>query len=117
MHEFGIVEDLVAKLLPQLEAQHITSVSKVRFRRGSTFSEDALRQAFAAASKGTVLEGASLDIETVNLDYQCRCGYQQVVTHDDLEGHLFICPRCGDVHEIDEAHDLELIDMLGEVSQ
>jgi Zn finger protein HypA/HybF involved in hydrogenase expression len=114
MHEFGIVEGIVKGLLPQLAAQGVERVSEVHFRRGSAFSEDALRQAFAATAAGTPLEQARLKIDTVNLDYVCPCGYRQVITSDDLEGHMFICPECGAVHEVDEAHDLELVSVTAE---
>ncbi len=110
MHEYGIVQSLVHAVLPQLEG-HIARVEAVRFRRGSAFSEDALRQAFEALSAGTILEGAEVFIETVNLDFRCRCGHCQVITSDDLIGHMYICPSCGLVKEIDETHDLELIDL------
>jgi Zn finger protein HypA/HybF involved in hydrogenase expression len=114
MHEFGIVEGIVNNVLPQLQSSHVKQVSTVHFRRGSAFSEDALRQAYAATTVGTPLEGAALVIDTVNLDYVCPCGYQQVITCDDLEGHMFICPTCGRIHEVDEAHDLELVEILAE---
>jgi Zn finger protein HypA/HybF involved in hydrogenase expression len=113
MHEFGIVEGLVNNVLPQLKISNVRRVTRVHLRRGSAFSEDALRQAYAATTAGTVLENARLIIDTVNLDYTCTCGYQQVITSDDLEGHMFICPLCGDVHEVDEAHDLELVEIIG----
>jgi Zn finger protein HypA/HybF involved in hydrogenase expression len=109
MHEFGIVEGIVQNVLPQLK---VSQVKQVHFRRGSAFSEDALRQAYMATTAGTPLEGATLVIDTVNLDYTCKCGYQQVINSDDLEGHMFICPRCGDIHEVDEAHDLELVEII-----
>jgi Zn finger protein HypA/HybF involved in hydrogenase expression len=116
MHEFGIVEGIVKGILPQLYVQHVEHVASVHFRRGSAFSEDALRQAYKATTQGTPLQDAVLWIDTVNLDYQCPCGYQQVITSDDLEGHMFICPLCGAVHEVDEAHDLELVEMLAEMT-
>lgn len=112
MHEFGIVEGIVSSVLPQLEAQGVKHIAQVHFRRGSAFNEDALRQAYQATTAGTALEGAALLIDTVNLDYNCVCGYQQVITSDDLEGHMFICPKCGAVHEVDEAHDLELLEII-----
>ncbi|HEX2621668.1 MAG TPA: hydrogenase/urease maturation nickel metallochaperone HypA [Phototrophicaceae bacterium] len=115
MHEFGIVENIVHKVLPQLDIQGIKHIAQVHFRRGSAFNEDALRQAYQATTTGTPLEGAKLIIDTVNLDYKCPCGYQQIITSDDLEGHMFICPECGYVHEVDEAHDLELIEIIAEM--
>lgn len=114
MHEFGIVEGIVHNVLPQLDAQGIKQITQVHFRRGSAFNEDALRQAYEATTFGTALEGAVLVIDTVNLDYVCQCGYQQVITSDNLEGHMFVCPQCGYVYEVDEAHDLELIEIIAE---
>jgi Zn finger protein HypA/HybF involved in hydrogenase expression len=114
MHEFGIVEGIVQNVLPQLNSSNVKQVSKIHFRRGSAFSEEALRQAYSATTVGTPLEGAVLVIDTVNLEYTCQCGYQQVITSDDLEGHMFICPQCGHVHEVDEAHDLELVEVIAE---
>ena len=114
MHEFGIVEGIINNVLPQLDRQGVKHITQVHFRRGSAFSEDALRQAYKATTQGTPLEDADLLIDSVNLDYICVCGYEQVITSDDLEGHMFICPLCGDVHEVDEAHDLELIGLLAE---
>lgn len=108
MHEFDITEAIVTGLLDNLRQQGVEAVSEVRFRRGSAFSEDALRQAFSALAAGTALEGATLAIETVNLVHTCGCGYTQVITSDDLIGHMFVCPECGLICEIDE-HDLELI--------
>jgi Zn finger protein HypA/HybF involved in hydrogenase expression len=116
MHEFGIVEGIVSSVLPELELSHVRQVTKVHFRRGSAFSEDALRQAYQATTLGTLLEGAALEIDTVNLDYVCGCGYRQVINSDDLEGHMFICPLCGAVHEVDEAHDLELVEIIAEMN-
>ncbi|MBX7246167.1 MAG: hydrogenase maturation nickel metallochaperone HypA [Candidatus Sumerlaeaceae bacterium] len=113
MHEYAIVQSLVENTLKSLAVQEVVSVEAIRFRRGSAFSEEALRQAFAAASAGTVLKNATLDIETVNLDHQCPCGHQQVINSDDLIGHMYVCPKCGTMREIEEAHDVELIEIVG----
>ena len=39
------------------------------------------------------------------------------ITSDDLIGHMFVCPRCGATKEIDEAHDLELVELLAETDE
>jgi len=114
MHEFGIVEGIVNSVLPELQQAHVKQVTKVHLRRGSAFSEDALRQAYQATTHGTLLDGAVLEIDTVNLDYTCICGRRQIITSDDLEGHMFICPLCGAIHEVDEAHDLEVVEIVAE---
>lgn len=114
MHEYSIIQSLVEQTVKELEKQGVKKVALLRFRRGSAFSEEALHTAFTAAAAGTVLEGARLEIETVNLDYTCPCGHHQIVTSDDLHGHMFVCPKCGNVHEVEEAHDIELLEVIGE---
>jgi Zn finger protein HypA/HybF involved in hydrogenase expression len=107
MHEFGIVEALVSQVLEKLKHAHIQQVDAVYFRRSSAFSEEALTHAFRALTVHTPLENACLMIETVNLEYTCPCGNQTVITSDDLIGHMYFCPICGEVYEVNEAHDLE----------
>ncbi|MCX7718718.1 MAG: hydrogenase/urease maturation nickel metallochaperone HypA [Candidatus Sumerlaeaceae bacterium] len=114
MHEYAIVDTMVRQLLDQLRQQGAERVVEVRFRRGSTFMEEPLRQGFEALAAGTPLEGARLVIETVNLEYRCECGHAQVVTNDDLIGHMFVCPQCGVVREVRDAHDLELMEVVVE---
>lgn len=113
MHEFGIVSDMVAQLLRQLQGRQIRQIHSLRFRRGSTFSPEALEQAYRMSTAGTLLEGAQLIIETVDHQFECKCGHRQVITSDELLGHFFICPQCSAAVEIDEAHDLELIEVTG----
>lgn len=110
MHEFSIVESLVQRILSEVKKQELKKIEAVQFRRGSAFSEPALLQAFEVLTKDTPLEGASLDIEILNRDFTCpQCSLQRVIQSDDLVGHMFVCPDCGYVEEIDEAHDLELL--------
>lgn len=112
MHEFSIVEAMITQVVAKLPTAKRGDVQALRFRRGSTFSEDALRQAFEMVSKGTILENTALLVETVNHHYHCVCGYEQVITSDDLTGHMYVCPQCGTVAEIDEAHDLTLLEVI-----
>ncbi len=113
MHEYSIVQELVDKLLHQMDEKGITSVKQVHLRRGSTFAEAPLQQAFLIMTENTPLEGAELVIDSFNVEYKCKsCGHTQVVTSDDLIGHLFVCPECGEAVEMEEAHGLELVDIV-----
>lgn len=114
MHEFEVVKSLVDQLLTELKERKIGRVTELRFRRGSTFSEEALLQALTALSQGTPLENAKVKIEVMETKFRCQCGHEQVITADDLIGHIFVCPNCGRTHEIDEAHDLELTEIVAE---
>jgi len=63
VHEFDVVKSLIDDLLPKLQEQKVKRVTELRFRRGSTFSEEALLQAFSALSQGTPLKGADVKVE------------------------------------------------------
>jgi Zn finger protein HypA/HybF involved in hydrogenase expression len=116
MHEFGVTEGIITALLDELRGQRISKVTRVHFRRSSAFSEDVLCQSFRALSPGTILEGAELQVDVAILDVTCSdCGYSSQVNSENLVGHLFVCPKCGNVREIAEAHDLELIDIIAEL--
>lgn len=113
MHEFSAVESQVHALLKQLEATGVARVSCVRVRRGGTFSEAALRQAFEVTTVGTLLESVVLDIETKETLFECPgCGYSQIINADDMVAYLFICPVCDSVVEIEESDHLELLDAV-----
>lgn len=114
MHEFSIVDSIVISMLQAVKKQRATKVVSVRFKRGSAFSEDAFRQAYQALTVDTLLEKVPVRIDTVNLDFDCPCGHKQVITSDDLVGHMFVCPKCGATREIDEAHDLELVELVAQ---
>ena len=115
MHEVSIVQSLIESIDSQLAAQNVERATSIRVRRGSTFSADALEQAFAALSPGTRLADATLLVETFDTRFTCpRCGHSQTITSDDLTGHFFLCPGCNAVQEIDEAHDLELLEVRAE---
>lgn len=107
MHEYAVVEDLVATI----EAQaHSRRVERIRLRRDSTFAEEPLRQAFAMLAARTPLESAVLDIEERRVRRACaRCGRAHTIAAGDLLGHTYVCPDCGFAAEIDEAHGLKLI--------
>jgi Zn finger protein HypA/HybF involved in hydrogenase expression len=114
MHEFAIVESMLSVIQTRLDEIGVEQgeVAALHFERGSTFSEDALRQSFEIQSAGTLLEHAELIVDTANFEFACGCGHTQVITSDDLIGHMYVCPTCGVVREIDEAHDLKLIEVI-----
>lgn len=110
MHEYTVVQQLVDHLVGQLRSEGVEKVKSIHLRRGSTFAEDPLRLALEILSEGTPLKGADVIIESYSVEHTCAsCGHTQVVTSEDLIGHLFVCPGCGTSKEIDEAHGLELV--------
>jgi hydrogenase nickel insertion protein HypA len=112
MHEFSVVQQLIEKLLEETKKRGGVRVKEIRLRRGSTFAEGPIQQAFEIMSENTPLQDAQLVVEEFSVEHVCDdCGYKQVLTPDDLIGHLYICPECGQSKEIDEAHGLELLEV------
>ena len=109
MHEYAIVEQLVKDVTARVQSEKTGRVKAVHVRRGSTFAEAPLRQAFEMLTANTPLAGAELVVTEFTVRATCGgCGHSQRITADDLIGHLFVCPSCGTSKEIDEAHGLEL---------
>ena len=114
MHEFGVTEAIIKRLLQQLQREKVLKVVSVRFKRSSAFSEEVLRQTFSILSDGTPLAGAELIVDVAVVHVACACGLDSQVNSENLVGHMFICPNCGATKEIAEAHDLELIEVIAE---
>lgn len=110
MHEYSIVEQMMQQLTGKLNEQGIDQVKTVRLRRDSTFSKSALEQAYEMLSPNTPLQEAKLVIEEHSVSNTCeRCGFEETVNADDLLGHHYVCPKCGQSVLIDEHHGLELL--------
>ena len=117
MHEFSITETLIRGLLHQLRREHISKVLKITVRRSSTFSEEVLRQTFDILRVDTPLANAELVVEVRELHITCDCGYSSRLDRENLVGHIFMCLNCGSVREIDELHDLELVEVIAETEE
>ncbi len=116
MHEATVVRQLIESLDQELARQGAIRATRLRLRRGSAFSEAVLRQAFALYARGTRLEGADLEIETVATRVTCdRCGHQETVTADQVVNHMTTCSQCGALMVVDEAHELAVVDLTVEV--
>lgn len=61
MHELSLMEDLVATVTTEIDAARVHVVRLVVGRR-SCASTEALRFCFDVCTRGTTLEGATLDI-------------------------------------------------------
>jgi Zn finger protein HypA/HybF involved in hydrogenase expression len=115
VHEYAAVEALIDGLSRQLAGRGVRRVTTVRLRRGSAFDEAALHQAYAMLTPGTPLAGAALEVSVEDLEVACGCGHRQVITSDDLVGHLFVCPACGIPQEIENTHDLVAVEIVAEM--
>jgi len=115
MHEYSIVEHLLEHLQAELQRQGVMRVREIRIRRGGTFAEGPLLQAFEMIAPETILAGAKLIVDEFSVTQACaNCGHTQEITTDDLIGHIYICPECGAMAEIDEARGLEIVSITAD---
>jgi hydrogenase nickel incorporation protein HypA/HybF len=112
VHELAAVGALVEAALSSLPAERPARVELLRVRRGSAFSEEALRQGFDLLAHGTALAGARLEIEMLDQTVKCRCGRSARVTPEDLIGHMYVCSECGHVEDVAGADDLTLLQVV-----
>jgi Zn finger protein HypA/HybF involved in hydrogenase expression len=111
MHELAAVDALVDAVVLGVAEHQPCRIEMVRVRRGSTFSEEALRQGFEMLTRGTPIEGARLEVEAIDEVVVCRCGLQQVMRVEDLIGDVWICPTCGHPEASGDLDDLTLVDV------
>jgi hydrogenase nickel incorporation protein HypA/HybF len=109
MHELGIMESALSLVEHHAAGNPARRVSRVVLRIGALAGVEleALRFAFDVVSRGTVAEGADLEIEAVAAAVYCR-GCQREFA-GETGGFIFTCPICSDLcGEILRGRELEL---------
>jgi Zn finger protein HypA/HybF involved in hydrogenase expression len=110
VHEVAAVGALIDAILEAAAPHAPYRAERVRVRLGSAFAEDALVQAFEMLTPGTPLERVRLEIEHVDHVIDCPCGLERSIKAEELVGHIWVCPNCAHVEEIDDEDDLQLVD-------
>jgi Zn finger protein HypA/HybF involved in hydrogenase expression len=112
MHEFGIGEQLIRAIVQRVadagEGRHI---ARLRLRHGIGVHAEPLLQAFEVQARGTVLEHAEIVLEEDAPRCSCSCGHHQSVHHDDLVGHMFVCPVCAKVQHVPGCDTVDVLDV------
>jgi Zn finger protein HypA/HybF involved in hydrogenase expression len=111
MHELAAVGALVDAVISGIAEHQPCRINAIRVQRGTAFMEAALIQGFEMLSRGTVLEGARLEIEAVDHIIDCPCGIERPILAEEFVGHVWVCPNCGHLEEVDEEDDLTLLDV------
>jgi len=89
MHEVGLAQSIVELVRKQARAQAFASVKTVFLRALANVEPDALVFGFDSASRGTVAEGARLEVERSPGSAFCASCGMDVVVSSRLED----CPR------------------------
>lgn len=87
-------------------------VDAVRVRIATTVSEDSVRLAFDALTLTGPLAGAALEMDLFAVTLRCsKCGFSGSLEHDDVVGHMRVCPGCGDISATENDAELELLEI------
>ena len=107
MHELSIAESVVRVAIRHAHGRCVTSVA-VKAGHLRQVVPSALELAFELVAQGTVVEGATLEIEAVPAAGICRdCGFES-----EQDGFPLHCPRCGGLDiEVTRGEEL-LVDLL-----
>jgi hydrogenase nickel incorporation protein HypA/HybF len=93
MHEVSLIESVVALVEDERRKQDFSRVRMIRLHVGALghAEPDALRFCFDAVARGTVADGARLEIETIAGQGWCSDCRRTV----RLEERFAACPVCG----------------------
>lgn len=93
MHEMSLCEDVIRLIGEQARQQHFRKVRTVRLEIGrlSCVEAEAMRFAFDAVARGTLCEGARLEINETAGEAWCGSCRKTVPVSQRFDG----CPECG----------------------
>ena len=115
MHEYGLMEDIVADAVEEARRRGTPSIHRVRVEVGelSAASPESLAAAFLALAPGTVLEEAHLDLAVIPGELGCTaCGLHGSPHDTGLDPEPpWICPTCGFPMAATKGKDIVLADV------
>jgi hydrogenase nickel incorporation protein HypA/HybF len=110
MHEISIAESLVDLIEDEARREGFAHVRRVVVKLGALghIEPAALLFCFDAVTRGTVAEGASLEVETVPGAGSCpRCHHSVAITQ-----RYDLCPACGQSHvQVTAGDELRLAEL------
>jgi len=104
MHETSLARRLLGAVLEHAERNGAARVVAVKgfVAETETLSRASLSFHFAALARGTIADGAALELRLTHVEARCRtCGAVYAPEH-----HILLCPCCG-------ASDSELLSPTG----
>ncbi len=103
MHEFGSVQEAIARLRKIQPAP-----GRVRIKLGKMRgSAKGFEELFREHTRDTELQGIGLEIENIPVEIKCSCGLEGTVRVME-HVHFVRCPRCGQVTDAVRGNELEI---------
>ncbi len=109
MHEYSLVQSLVARVEAEARARRATAVHRVVVRIGDLAGVDPelLETAYDTFRSGTVCEGAKLEVRRVAASWVCPQCRSEIAP-----GEVLTCPACGSPAELAPGGDEILLETL-----
>ncbi len=121
MHELSLIQNLLESVLGEIESKGYSGkkIKGLALSLGALelHSEEAFRQAFDIESKGTVLEGARLELSIVPAMLSCPgCGFHGPLPDEEADPHrpelLAECPECGSPAPLEGGRGVSQIELI-----
>ena len=116
MHEYGLMQDVVNRVLEASAQDRDRGVARVRIEVGAfaVASRESLETAYEVLTRGTALEGSVLEISEVPGHAICPgCGFEGSAGDIGEElcepPSLVLCPRCGSPLHVTEGAGIALV--------
>jgi hydrogenase nickel incorporation protein HypA/HybF len=108
MHELSVAENILEIVKENLSTTGSVKKVKVRIGKLANIIPDSLEFCFDAITRGTVFEGAKLEIEGVNIVVRCEsCGVDS-----EVESYFFQCKKCGNTDvKIVSGNELRVVEL------
>jgi hydrogenase nickel incorporation protein HypA/HybF len=113
MHEASIAAELLSLVEEQASNHRLVRVTGLHLRVGAMRAvvPELLQAAFEIVAKGSLAEGAGMQIDSVPLVARCGGCKQQIA----VEEFVFLCPHCGAIlDEILSGKEMDLLELTGE---
>jgi hydrogenase nickel incorporation protein HypA/HybF len=110
MHEFGIMQEVVAMALSAARDAHANRIHRIRLKVGklSGVIPEAMQFAHEVVVESTLAEGS--DLEITETPAECFCS--SCKTLFTPEKIVFRCPQCGTISsDLRAGRELEIIDI------
>lgn len=92
MHELSVTQGILKICLEEGEKHNVNKVSKLNIKVGELTGlvPSCIDEYFKIVAKGTIADGAELNIEKVKVEIKCSvCEYEGILGKDN-----YLCPKC-----------------------
>ena len=96
MHELPVTHDILEIVLKHAHRSHVTKVYKVYLEIGamSDLEQEWIQRYFDTISRGSVAEGAQIEVQKIPCRFLCnQCG--EMFVTDMYSDEDISCPSCG----------------------